>query len=90
VVVESPEDVEDHTLWARVAAPLHPLLSQPFPLATKEDERLFKLLKKAYIESRYSKSYRITAEELAVLAVRVQDLAGRVERARGKKIEGLA
>ena len=65
----------------KLVAPLHPRLAEPFPRATAEDDRLFKLLKKAYIESRYSKSYRITAEELAVLGERVKDLAGRVEQA---------
>ena len=70
-------------------APLHPLLAEPFPVGTAQDERLFKLLKRAYIEARYSKSYRITAEELATLGERVRDLAGRVERACREKIEGL-
>jgi hypothetical protein len=73
-----------------LAAPLHPLLREPFPRATEEDERLFKLLKKAYIEARYKKSYRIAAEELAVLGVRVKDLAERVERACREKIESFA
>jgi HEPN domain-containing protein len=73
----------------KLVAPLHPLLAEPFPMATAEDERLFKLLRKAYIEARYSKSYRITAEELATLGERVRDLAARVERACREKIEGL-
>jgi HEPN domain-containing protein/predicted nucleotidyltransferase len=72
-----------------MAAALHPLLAEPFPRATLEDERLFKLLKRAYIEARYSKSYQITAEELGTLGERVKDLAGRVERACREKIEGL-
>lgn len=67
-------------------SPLHPLLAEPFPRATGEEERLFKLLKKAYIDSRYSKSYRITAEELATLGAWVKDLAERVERACREKI----
>jgi HEPN domain-containing protein len=73
----------------KLVAPLHPLLAEPFPMATAEDERLFKLLRRAYIEARYSKSYRITAEELATLGERVRDLAGRVERACREQIEGL-
>jgi HEPN domain-containing protein len=74
----------------KVASPLHPLLQEPFPMATEEDERLFKLLKKAYIEARYKMSYRITAEELAVLGARVKDLAGRVDRACREKIASLS
>jgi predicted nucleotidyltransferase/HEPN domain-containing protein len=73
----------------KLVAPLHPLLAEPFPMATAEDERLFKLLRRAYIEARYSKSYRITTEELATLGERVRDLAGRVERACRERIEGL-
>jgi predicted nucleotidyltransferase/HEPN domain-containing protein len=75
---------------SKLVAPLHPLLAVPFPRATDEDDRLFKLLKRAYIESRYSKSYRITAEELATLGARVRDLAERVERACCEKIESFA
>ncbi|APR85845.1 Hypothetical protein A7982_11194 [Minicystis rosea] len=73
-----------------LVAPLHPLLAVPFPRATKEDDHLFKLLKRAYIESRYSKSYKISAEELNALGERVRDLAGRVEKACREKIESLA
>jgi hypothetical protein len=54
--------------------------------ASEEDERRFKLLKRAYIDSRYSRSYRITMEELATLGERVKDLAGRIERACRERI----
>jgi HEPN domain-containing protein/predicted nucleotidyltransferase len=73
-----------------MASPLHPLLAEPFPRATEEDDRLFKLLKRAYIESRYSKSYRITEDELRTLGERVRDLGERVERACREKIESFA
>jgi HEPN domain-containing protein/predicted nucleotidyltransferase len=72
---------------SKLVAPLHPLLAEPFPRASEEDDRLFKLLRKAYIESRYSKSYRITAEELTTLGDRVRGLAARVERACRETIE---
>jgi HEPN domain-containing protein/predicted nucleotidyltransferase len=77
-----------HDLEALVTlvAPLHPLLARPFPHDTEQDEHLFGLLRRAYIEARYKKSYRITAEELAVLGGWVRDLAGRVERACREKI----
>jgi uncharacterized protein len=71
-------------------AVLHPDLHEPIPKTLPEDERLFKLLKKAYIEARYSRSYRITAEELAILGERVRALAGRIERACGEKIASFA
>ena len=78
-----------HDLEKLVAlvSPLHPLLAEPFPMGTKGDRRLFNLLRRAYIEARYSKSYRITEEELSVLGDRVKDLAGRIERACKEKIE---
>jgi predicted nucleotidyltransferase/HEPN domain-containing protein len=76
-------DIE--TLGEQVGA-LHPDLHEPIPKTLPEDERLFKLLKKAYIEARYSRSYRVTAEELAILGERVRGLAGRIERACREKI----
>ncbi|MFT3772879.1 MAG: HEPN domain-containing protein [Minicystis sp.] len=75
---------------AALVAPLHPLLAEPFPMGTEEDRHLFNLLRRAYIEARYSKSYRITAEELAALGERVKDLASRVERACREQIETYA
>ena len=57
-------------------------------MATEEDPDLFDLLRRAYIETRYSKSYRITAPQLAALGERAKDLAGRVERACRERIEG--
>ena len=71
-------------------SPLHPLLAEPFPMATEEAPHLFNLLRRAYIEARYSKSCRITAPQLAALGERVKDLAGRVERACKERIEGTA
>ena len=43
-----------------------------FPTRNREERALFQLLKKAYIDARYNKNYRITAEELEYLAERVQ------------------
>ena len=51
-----------------------------------KDDRLFKLLKRAYIEARYSKSYRVTDEELAALRERVLDLGARVREACSEKL----
>ena len=45
-----------------------------FPCATEEEKRLFKLLRKAYVDARYNKNYVITQEELAYLAGRVKVL----------------
>jgi HEPN domain-containing protein len=71
---------------ADMTAPLHPALSGALPRTEPEDERLFKLLKRAYIEARYSKSYRVTDEELAVLRERVLDLGARVREACSERL----
>src|SRR5262249_52739164 len=61
------------------AAPLHPELRGVLPRATPEDEHLFDLLRRAYIDARYDKSYRITTEELAALGERVRAFAAVME-----------
>ncbi|PTQ62957.1 putative nucleotidyltransferase [Sphingomonas sp. PP-CE-3G-477] len=46
---------------------------------SKVDRRRFELLKRAYVEARYSPSYAITADDLDALAVSVERLRGIVE-----------
>lgn len=53
----------------------------------KPYKRRFELLKKAYIEARYSKHYAITTEELAWLKERVEMLLERVEGVCGEGLE---
>ena len=55
----------------RQVASIAPKLKDVFPQRNKEEQRLFQLLKKAYIDSRYSKDYAITAQELQYLADRI-------------------
>jgi predicted nucleotidyltransferase/HEPN domain-containing protein len=64
----------------------HALLVDVLPKTEPDDKHLFDLLKKAYIDARYSMSYRITAEELAELQKRVLVLADRVRSACLEKI----
>lgn len=45
-----------------------------FPRKEPEEKRLFELLRKAYIDARYKKSYKITKPELEYLAERVKKL----------------
>jgi HEPN domain-containing protein len=52
----------------------HPEFMKIFPRQTKEEKRLFKLLKDAYVDARYKKDYKITREELEYLAKRVEKL----------------
>jgi predicted nucleotidyltransferase/HEPN domain-containing protein len=70
-------------------APLHPELSGALPRTDPEDARLFDLLRRGYIDARYVKSYRVTAEELSALGERVRRFAAVVERVCREKIESL-
>ena len=45
-----------------------------FPFDTPENQRLFKILRKAYIDARYKQNYSITKEELKQLAQQVKEL----------------
>jgi predicted nucleotidyltransferase/HEPN domain-containing protein len=58
----------------------HPGFAGVFPRDTKEDDELFKQLKKAYVDARYSSAYHITPEELSILRTRVLDLRERTDR----------
>lgn len=77
-------DIQD---LANQTAPLHAALAGALPRTEQEDERLFSLLRRGYIDARYSKSYSITAEELRILRERVHDLGVRVRQACLEKLE---
>lgn len=57
-----------------------PGLIEAWPRDSKLDRRRFELLKRAYVEARYSPSYEITAEDLEALAASARNLRGIVER----------
>jgi predicted nucleotidyltransferase/HEPN domain-containing protein len=61
----------DIEVLGRIAGEQHAGLNDALPKADPEDRRLFDLLKKAYVDARYSMSYRITVDELRVLQERV-------------------
>jgi uncharacterized protein len=58
-----------------------------FPRPNDEEERLFQLLKKAYIDSRYKLDYKVTKEDLEYLSQRVEKLRDLTELACKEKIE---
>ena len=58
-----------------------------FPRATKEQDERFKLLKKAYIDARYKKDYKITKKQLEYLAKRVKLLQNLTKKICKEKIE---
>jgi HEPN domain-containing protein len=65
----------------KLAGEQHALLHDVLPKTDPEDKRLFDLLKKGYIDARYSMSYRITVDELSILQERVLLLAAHVRAA---------
>ena len=79
-------DIED---MGQQAAKQHSDFLQVFPQSTDEEKRLFELLKKSYIEARYSKSFTVEKSELDYLSERVQLLRELTERICKEKIEEL-
>jgi uncharacterized protein len=72
------------------AGDLHPALRNVFPRGTPEEDHLFKLLKRAYVDARYDPKFTITSEELAAIAVHVRELRSRVEVVCRERIETMA
>lgn len=64
-------------------------LGDAWPRETKADRSRFEKLKEAYIKARYSKHFRISAEELAWLGARVEALAAIVETICAERISQL-
>lgn len=56
------------------SARCEPRLLAALPLGTEEGKRLFELLRKAYVDARYRRSYRITQQELGTLAGWIREL----------------
>jgi hypothetical protein len=61
--------------------------AKAFPRETKQQDAAFKLLKKAYIDARYKKEYRITKKQLEYLAERVKVLQRLTKKICEKKIK---
>jgi hypothetical protein len=59
-----------------------------FPQASKEERHRFDLLKRAYVDVRYSGDYRITKEDLEHLSGRVELLCTLTEQICKEKIAG--
>jgi len=63
-------------------------IAEVFPQDTKPHRRRFQLLKKAYVDARYSAQYKISQEELQWLAERVQYLQQLTKQLCKEKIDG--
>ncbi len=77
----------DIKVLGKQAINLDPRFLPVFPRKTQEEERLFELLKKAYIDARYNRDYKITKKELEYLAERVKKLQQVTKEACKEKIE---
>ncbi|HEV7333139.1 MAG TPA: HEPN domain-containing protein [Flavisolibacter sp.] len=58
-----------------------------FPCNTKEEEYLFSLLQKGYIDARYNNDFNVSAEELAILIERVDGLLFAAEKICKQQLE---
>jgi hypothetical protein len=68
---------------------LEPSLKQVWPGATRDERRAYARLREAYIKARYSREYRISADQLEWLGSRVELLRTLVERACAARLEAL-
>jgi HEPN domain-containing protein/predicted nucleotidyltransferase len=75
---------------AKQTAPFHDALEGALPRTEAKDKHHFDLLKRAYIEARYSRAYRVTSEELEAMRSLVVDLAQRVRSACADKLRALS
>ena len=66
-----------------------PRLIEAWPRETRVDRRRFELLKRAYVEARYSTSYEISSEDLDALSQSVRNLRDIVEAVSRERIETL-
>jgi predicted nucleotidyltransferase/HEPN domain-containing protein len=66
-----------------------PRLIEAWPRESKLDRRRFELLKRAYVEARYSANYEISREDLEALSAGVRRLRDIVERVSRERIDEL-
>lgn len=77
----------DLEILRRLTHALDQRLIKAFPLINPEEERLFKLLRDAYIDARYKKGYCITEQELNWLGERVKVLQQLTEQLCHEKMQ---
>nr|WP_314527075.1 HEPN domain-containing protein [uncultured Brevundimonas sp.] len=61
-----------------LAEQIDPGLAEAWPTETRPQKRGFELLRQAYVKARYSRRYKVTAEELAWMIQRIELLQARV------------
>jgi predicted nucleotidyltransferase/HEPN domain-containing protein len=78
--------IHDIEILGKQVEKLHSEFATVFPKNTPEKKRLFELLQKAYIDSRYNMNYKIEKEELEYLSERVKLLKDLTERICNERI----
>ncbi|PTQ58575.1 HEPN domain-containing protein [Sphingomonas sp. PP-CE-3G-477] len=68
---------------------LDPRLQHIWPMNNRRERAMFEKLKDAYVKARYSKHYRISAEELTWLGARVEDLGRTVHEVCSERLAAL-
>lgn len=61
-----------------------------FPQDSEEEKHLFELLRRSYVDARYSPSFSISEKELEILAERVQLIGAKIEKLCRKRIAEMA
>jgi predicted nucleotidyltransferase/HEPN domain-containing protein len=91
ILVETNYSPSTHSIkfLRSLAEQIDPELISVWPRETKQDRRLFELLKRAYVDARYSEHYTITAEELDWLGARAERLRDLVDKRSRSKIDRL-
>jgi predicted nucleotidyltransferase len=64
-------------------------LTAAWPRRTKFEQRCFELLRRAYVDARYSEHYKISAEELAWIDERIRTLSDLVRQACDERLSAL-
>lgn len=82
--------IHDIEALGNQVAKLHSGYAAIFPRNTADEERLFQLLRKAYIDARYDKHYKIEKSELEYLGKRVSLLRDFTERICNERISQFA
>lgn len=67
-------NTHDLAILRKLANSVDSRLLQVFPLDNLEHKKLFKLLRKAYVDARYKPSYTITKDELSLLYKQIEEL----------------
>jgi hypothetical protein len=75
---------------ATSAEDIEPRLKDVWPRESKFERRCYELLREAYVKARYSRHYRITAEQLEWLSGRVEVLQRTVRELCEERISTLA